>query len=49
MALRFMRGRSSHSFGKIACGAFADNAFVSDGKRRDFCRLHGRVQKCEQA
>jgi hypothetical protein len=24
---------------KFACGAFADNAAVSGGKRRDFCRL----------
>jgi hypothetical protein len=25
---------------KFACGAFADNASVPGGKRRDFCRLH---------
>jgi hypothetical protein len=37
---------ASHgSIGKIACGAFADRAFVSGGKRRDFCRLRSASEK----
>src|SRR6185312_16542793 len=35
----FPTAHPPRSLGKIACGPFADNAFVSGGKRRDFCRL----------